>query len=172
MCKNEERKRYSQERNKMKKLKEDIKDNLLINHAKGQIKKKEKELLKTTSWIKTRHLSNIVKEHCSVLLDALINEDYDFSFKEEKFIIDKIIDYSFEKGADLLGSKADRQTIKPLLQVNSYVIFAELMKGLYCDRSKKTISYSIDKELNNIQEQIDKQCSIEKILEEKITEYA
>lgn len=155
----------------MKKIKKEIKNSLLIQHTKNQIKKQEKQLLKTTPWIKTRHLSNIVKNHCSVLLDSLLNdEDYGFTFEENKFIVDKIISYSFEKGANLLGTKADRQTIQPLLQVNSYVMFEELVKGLCCDKSKKTISFSIDKELNSIQEQIDTEGSIEKILEEKITE--
>lgn len=154
----------------MKKIKKEIKNSLLVQHAKNQIKKKEKDLLKTTSWIKTRHLTNIVKQHCSVLLETLLNEGYNFSYEKNKFIIDKIISYSFEKGANLLGTKADRETIQPLLQVNSYVMFEELIKGFKDNKSQKTISFSIDKELNNIQEQIDEAGSIEKILEDRIAE--
>lgn len=154
----------------MRFISKEIKNHFLIHYAKKKIKLKEKQLLKNNPWIKVKHLSNIVKSHCSVLLETLFSTEYSFSFRENKFILDKIIDYSFDKGSSFLGTNTDMKSIKPLLQVNSYIMFEELIKGLISNKSNKTISFSIERELNKIQEQIGPDSTIEKILEETISE--
>ncbi len=154
----------------MRFISKEIKNHFLIQYAKKKIKLKEKQLLKNIPWIKVKHLSNIVKSHCSVLLETIFDSESGFSFRENKFILDKIIDYSFDKGSSFLGTNTDMKNIKPLLQINSYIMFEELINGLISKKSTKTISFSIERELNKIQEQIGPDSTIEKILEETISE--
>lgn len=153
----------------MQNTKQKIKNYLLIQHTKKEFDRRQNRLPKSISWIQKKHLSNTVRTHCSVLVDALINQDYGFGYRENKFIVDRIIKYSFEKGANLLLANNKVKTIKPFLQLNSFIMYETLVNGIVEKKPKRAISYNITKELTHVQEKIDSEVSIEQILEEKIS---
>lgn len=153
----------------MQELKRNLKNYLLIRYAKKKLIKKNNKLSKNIPWIKRKHLSNTIQGHCSVLVDSLINQSCELRFKENKFIIDKIFKYSLEKGENLLHANGQIKIIKPYLQLNSFIVYDEIINGIKEKKSKKTIIFNIEKQLAEIQEKIDSDIDAEQILQEKIS---
>ena len=54
------------------------------------------------------------------------------------------------------------------MQLNSYIVYDEIMKGIASYKNKKAIKFNIEKQLSQIQEKLDAKVSIEEILQEKI----
>ena len=56
------------------------------------------------------------------------------------------------------------------MQLNSYIVYDEIIKGLKSDKNKKTIKFNIEKQLSEIQEQMDSKVSMDELLQQVITE--
>lgn len=153
----------------MQDLKRNLKNYLLIKYAKKKLTQKNNKLSKNIPWIKRKHLTNTIESHCSVLLDSLINKSCDIPLKQNKFIIDKILKYSCEKGENLLHANGQVKMIKTLLQLNSYIVYDEIINGFTEKKSKKTIIFNIEKQLSDVQEKIESDIDAEQILQEKIS---
>ena len=150
----------------MTNLKEEIKNYLLLNYTKSRMEKSEHELSKKISWIHRQGLINTIHTHCNVLLQSLIDQNEISSFRERKFIIDSIFKYTFLKGEDLLKANKRIKDIKPYMQLNSYIVFDEITRGIKENRAKKSIIFNIEKQLSDVQEKIDSKMSVEELLEE------
>ncbi len=151
----------------MTNLKEEIKNYLLLNYTKSRMTKSEQELSKKISWIQRQSLINTIHTHCSVLLQTLFEQNVISSFRERKFIIDSIFKYTFLKGEDLLKANKRIKDIKPYMQLNSYIVFDEITRGLKENRAKKSIIFNIEKQLSDVQEKINSKMSVEELLEER-----
>ena len=151
----------------MTNLKEEIKNYLLLNYTKSRMTKSEQGLSKKISWIQRQSLINTIHTHCSVLLRSLLDQNAISSFRERKFIIDSIFKYTFLKGEDLLKANKRIKDIKPYMQLNSYIVFDEIVRGLTENRTKKSIIFNIEKQLSDVQEKIDSKMSVEELLEER-----
>lgn len=149
-------------------LRKSIENHLIVKYLKNKFRAKERQLAKHAPWIKRQHLTKIVKGHCNVLIASLLNEEQKFSFREKKFIIDKILDFCFEKGLSNLKVNSKIKEIKPLLHINSYIIYEEFLKGIQENKNTKNINFNINKELTLVQEKIAKSNCVEEILDEKI----
>ena len=55
------------------------------------------------------------------------------------------------------------------MQLNSYVVYDEIQKGISANISKRAIKFNIEKQLSDIQERMDSKINIEEILQEKIS---
>ena len=152
----------------MNSIKTKLKNKFLIMYLKHRFNVKNRLLSKNISWIKRQHLNKLVKEHCNALMQVLLNDTQDFSFSEKKFIVDNILNTSFEKGLIHLKANAKIDRIRPILHLNSYIIYEEFAKGVVARRSKKNIGYSINRELMMVNEEIARKASANGILEEKI----
>lgn len=153
----------------MQNLERRLKNYFLIKYAQKKLKNKENKLSKEIPWIKRKHLSNTVYDHCNVLLDALINKGCNFSFRESKFIVDKILKYSYERGENLLRANQRTKAVKPYLQLNSYIMYEEIINSINENKSKKAISFNIEKQLSQIQEKIKSDDDVERVLNETLT---
>ncbi len=151
----------------MTNLKEEIKNYLLLNYTKSRMTKSEQGLSKKISWIQRQSLINTIHTHCSVLLRSLLDQNAISSFRERKFIVDSIFKYTFLKGEDLLKANKRIKDIKPYMQLNSYIVFDEIVRGLTENRTKKSIIFNIEKQLSDVQEKIDSKMSVEELLEER-----
>lgn len=151
----------------MTNLKEEIKNYLLLNYTKSRMTKSEQGLSKKISWIQRQSLINTIHTHCSVLLRSLLEQNAISSFRERKFIVDSIFKYTFLKGEDLLKANKRIKDIKPYMQLNSYIVFDEITRGLNENRAKKSIIFNIEKQLSDVQEKIDSKMSVEELLEER-----
>lgn len=152
----------------MSEIKTAIENRILVMYLKHKFNVKNRQAAKNVSWIKRQHLNKIVKEHCNALMSALLNDGKRFSFGEKKFIINRILNSAFEKGLSHLKSNSQINMIKPMLHLNSYVIYEEFAKGVEAKRSKKNIKFNINKELTIINEEVTKKASAEVVLEELI----
>jgi len=152
----------------MNNIKTDIENSILIMYLNYKFNIKNYQASKKISWIKRQHLTKLVKEHCNVLMQELLNDKQDFSFMDKKFIVDKILNTSFEKGLGHLKANAQINMINPILRLNSYVIYEEFTKGVMARRSMKNIKYNINKELTIVSEEIAKRASAKQVLEERI----
>lgn len=152
----------------MNKIRTNIENRVLVMYLKHRFNIKNRQAAKNISWIKRQHLTKLVKEHCNALMQVLLNDKQDFSFREKKFIVDNILNTSFEKGLSHLKANAQINMIEPMLHLNSYIIYEEFTKGVVARRSKKNIGYNINKELTIVSEQIAKKASVKKVLEERI----
>lgn len=152
----------------MNSIKIDIENKLLVMYLKHRFNIKNHQATKNISWIKRQHLTKIVKEHCNALMHVLLNDKQEFSFGEKKFIVDNILNASFEKGISHLKANAQINSIKPILHLNSYIIYEEFAKGIVAKRSKKNVKYNINKELMMVSEEIAKKASVEELLAKKI----
>lgn len=152
----------------MNSIKVEIKNRVLVMYLKHRFKVKSSQVSKNISWIKSQHLAKLVKEHCNALMQVLLNDKQDFSFREKKFIVDNILNTSFEKGLSHMKANAQINMIKPMLHLNSYIIYEEFTKGVIARRSKKNIGYNINRELTIVSEEIAKKSSVEEVLDQRI----
>ena len=58
--------------------------------------------------------------------------------------------------------------IKSYMQLNSYIVYEEIRKGIETNKNRRAIKFNIEKQLSDIQERIDSKVSIEDILQERI----
>ncbi len=152
----------------MSEIKTEIENRLLVMYLKYRFNIKNRQAAKNISWIKRQHLTKIVKEHCNALMSGLLNDGKRFSFGEKKFIIKSILNTAFEKGLSHLKSNSQINLIKPMLHLNSFVIYEEFAKGVEAKRSTRNIKFNISKELTIINEEVAKMSSAEAVLEELI----
>lgn len=150
----------------MKNVKENFKKYMLVKYAEAKLKECNNHISKSIPWIQRKSLSNTIEIHCKVLLNTLINSNGKQSLRENKYILDSILDYTLKRSENLLKSNKKAKDIKSYMQLNSYIIFDEIAKGLASGQSKKTIKFNIEKHLAEIQENIDSKISPAKILEE------
>lgn len=153
----------------MKDLKRNLKNYLLIKYAEKKLTKKNDQLSKSIPWIKRKHLSNTIQTHCAVLLDSLLNNGQGLSFRENKFIIDSLLKYTLIKGENLVKATGQTKSIKPFMQLNSFIVYDEIIKGISEKKSQKTIIFNIEKQLSEIQEQLDSDINAEELLQKKIS---
>lgn len=152
----------------MNELKENIKKYLLVKYAETRVSESSRHLSKSIPWIQRKSLTNTIEEHCRVLLNTLINESERQSFRLNKFVVDSILKYTLGKSENLLKSNRKAKDIKSYMQLNSYIVYEEIKKGLESNKNRKAIRFNIEKQLSDIQERIDSKVSIEEILQEKI----
>ena len=148
----------------MRELKENIKKHLLIKYAQSKLKECNSHISKSIPWIQRKSLSNTIETHIKVLLDNLINKSETQSLRENKYIVDSILKYTLNRSENLLKVSKKVKDIKSYMQLNSYIVFNEIAKGINNHQSKKAIKYNIERELSNIQESIDSKISPEDIL--------
>ncbi len=150
-------------------LKEKIKKSLLIKYTEKKMHDCCSHLSKSIPWIQRQSLSNTIETHCKVLLNSLINKSEMQSFRQNKYIIDSIFKYTLGKSENLLKSNKKAKDIKAYMQLNSFIVFDEISKGILNNKNKQAIKFNIEKELSDIQEKIDLKMNIEEILKEKIS---
>jgi len=153
----------------MNELKENFKKYLLIKYAKARLNESNNHLSKSIPWIQRKSLSNTIETHCRVLLNTLINDSGKQSLRRNKFIIDSILKYTLGRSENLLKSNRKAKDIKSYMQLNSYIVYDEIIKGLASNKNKKAIRFNIEKQLSEIQEKIDSKVSLDEILEERIS---
>ncbi len=152
----------------MNELKENIKKYLLVKYAETRVNECSSHLSKSIPWIQRKGLTNTIQTHFRVLLNALINGNEKQSFRQNKFIVDSILKYTLGKSENLLKSNKKAKDIKTYMQLNSFIVYDEIMKGVSTNKSKKAIRFNIEKQLSDIQERMDARTSLEEILKEKI----
>lgn len=153
----------------MNKLKENIKKYLLVKYTESKIKKCNNQLAKSIPWIQRKSLCNTIETHYRVLLNTLLNESEYQSFRQNIFIVDSIMKYTLKRSANLLKTNKKVKDIKSYMQLNSYIVYDEISKGLLNNKNKRTIRFNIEKHLSQIQERIDTRTNIEDLLQEQIT---
>ena len=55
------------------------------------------------------------------------------------------------------------------MQLNSFIVFDEITKGIAANKNKKAIRFNIEKQLSDVQEKMDSKMSIEELLQERIS---
>ena len=116
-------------------LTENIKKYLLVKHTEAKLKKCREEIEKNVPWIQRKNITNTVETHCKVLLNALLNEKQ--SLRRNKYIVDSILKYTIEKSEPVLKSHKKNSDFKTYMQINSYIVFDEIVKGLASNKNKK-----------------------------------
>ena len=99
----------------------------------------------------------------------MINKQGRHSFRENKFIVDSIFKYTLGKSENLLKSNKKAKDIKSYMQLNSYIVYDTINKGISENKNKKSIIFNIEKQLSEIQEEIDSKKSIDEILQSRIS---
>ncbi len=148
-------------------LTENIKKYLLLKHTEAKLKKCREEIEKNIPWIQRKSINNTIETHCKVLLNSLLKEKQ--SLRRNKYIVDLILQYAVEKSETLIKFHKKADEFQTYMQLNSYIVYDEIKKGLSENKNKKTIKFNIEKELSQIQERMDSKVSIEDILQEKIS---
>ena len=143
-------------------LTENIKKYLLVKHTEAKLKKCKEEIEKNVPWIQRKNVANTVETHCKVLLNALLQEKQ--SLRRNKYIVDSILKYTIEKGETVIKAHKKSDDFKTYMQLNSYIVFDEIAKGLADSKNKKTIRFNIEKQLSLVQEKMDLKQSPEEIL--------
>ena len=152
----------------MNELKENIKKYLLVKYAESRVNERCAHLSKSIPWIQRKSLINTIDAHFRVLLNTLINESEKQSLRQNKFIVDAILKYTLGKSETLLKTNKKAKDIKSYMQLNSYIVYDEIMKGLSNNKNRKAIKFNIEKQLLDIQERMDSKESIEELLQERI----
>jgi hypothetical protein len=152
----------------MNELKENIKKYLLVKYAETKMKECSNRLSKSIPWIQRKSLTNTIETHCKVLLNTLVNGCEKQSFRQNKFIVDSILKYTLGKSENLLKSNKKAKDIKSYMQLNSFIVYDEIMKGISSNKNKRTIKFNIEKQLSEVQERMDSKMTIDEILKEKI----
>lgn len=152
----------------MNELKENIKKYLLVKYAESKLNQSNNHISKSIPWIQRKSLANTIETHCRILLNTLINQSGKQSLRQNKFIIDSILRYTLGRSINLLKTNKKAKDIKSFMQLNSYIVYDEIMKGIASNKTKRTIKYNIEKQLSQIQERMDSKISIDEILQEKI----
>lgn len=153
----------------MNEIKENIKKYILVKYAETRLNECNRHLSKTIPWIQRKGLMNTIDTHCRVLLDTLINKTERQSFRLNKFIVDSILKYTLGKSENLLKSNRKTKDIKSYMQLNSYIVFDEIMKGVASNKNRKAIMFNIEKQLSDVQERLDSKAGIEELLQERIS---
>lgn len=153
----------------MNELKDSIKKYLLIKYAQSRLNMSNNYMSKSIPWIQRKSLSNNIESHCRVLLNSLINQCGEQHLRRNKFIIDSIFKYTLGRSENLLKSNKKAKDIKSYMQLNSFIVYDEIMKGLAEKKNKKAITFNIEKQLSELQERIDSKTGIEEILNERIS---
>lgn len=154
----------------MNTLKDSFKRYLLIKYTQSKLIKCKKELSKNLPWIQGKSLFNTINTHMYVLLDTLFNNSNKQCLRQNKFIVDSIFKYTLERSEDLLKSNKKPKDIKSYMQLNSYIVYDEIKKGIEEHKNQKTIKFNIEKQLSEIQEKMDsKENTIDEILQSVIS---
>lgn len=151
----------------MNELKESLKKYLLVKYASARVDECNRHLSKSISWIQRKSLANTIETHCKVLLNTLINESEKQSLRRNKFIVDSILKYTLGRSESLLKSNKKAKDIKSYMQLNSYIVYDEIMKGLAANKNKRAIRFNIEKQLSEVQEKMDLKVNLDEILREK-----
>lgn len=150
-------------------VKESLKRYFLIKYAEAKLNKCNHSISKSLPWIQRKSLSNTIETHCKVLLNSLLNNCDNQSFRQNKYIIDSILKYTLIKSENLLKSNKKVKDIKSYMQLNSYIVYDEIIKGISENKNKKSINYNIEKNLSSLQERIDSKTDINEILKQTIS---
>lgn len=149
-------------------LTDSLKKYLLIKHTQSKLKEYNKRISKTVPWIWRKGLMNNIETHCDVLLNSFLNTDEKQPFKTSKYIIDSILKYNIERSEKLIQANKKIKNMKSFMQLNSYIIFDEIMKGLAEHKNKKAIDFNIRMQLLLAQEKINTTFNVDAVLNEKI----
>ncbi len=152
----------------MENIKNEIKKFILVKYAENNLNKCNTKLAKSLSWIQRKSLINTITMHCKVILNALINQNGNISLRKNTFLIDSIIKYTLGRSENIIKSNRKAKDIKSFMQLNSYIVYDEIVKGYTFGKNKKTIGFNIDKKLSELQEKIDSKTNIEDLLKETI----
>ena len=150
----------------MSMIKENIKKYLTVKYAQSKLNNCSKHLSKSIPWIQRKSLSNTIETHCRVLLNTLINQNNKQSIRLNKFIIDSVLKYTLSKSENLLKTNKKAKDIKSFMQLNSYIVYDEIIKGINENRTKRSIKFNIEKHLSEIQEKLNSDITIEEIMNE------
>ena len=150
----------------MSELKENIKKYLLIKHTEAKIREYNKRIAETLPWIWRKGIINNMETHCNVLLNSLLNQEKKQKYRQTKYIIDSILKYNIERSETILKSSKKIKNIKKFMQLNSYIIFEEISKGILEHKKKNAIDFNIRTQLSLIQEKINKASNVETVLDE------
>ncbi len=153
----------------MKNFKDCIKDYAIIKYAEVKLKQSTDHMSKKLPWIQRKSLLNTIHTHCAVLLDSMINNQGRHSFRQNKFIVDSIFKYTLQKSENLLKSNKKAKDIKSYMQLNSYIVYDAISKGFAENKNKKSIIFNIEKQLSEVQEEMDAKKSIEDIIQSRIS---
>ena len=153
----------------MREIKENIKKYLLVKYADTRLNECTTHLSKSIPWIQRKSLINTIETHFKVLLNSLINQERQQTLRLNKFIVDLILKYTLGKSESMLKTTKNAKDIKTYMQLNSFIVFDEVRKGVSLNKNKRTIKFNIEKQMSEIQEKINSKVSMEEILEEKIT---
>ncbi len=151
-------------------LSDNLKKYLLIKYTQSKLTQSKKMLFKTLPWIQSKSIFNTINKHLNILLNSLLSTSDRQSLRQNKFIVDSIFKYTLERSENLLKSNKHAKDIKSYMQLNSYIVYDEIIKGLKSDKNKKTIKFNIEKQLSEIQEQMDSKVSMDELLQQVITE--
>ena len=144
----------------MNELRNDIKKYLLVKYAKNRLMECNNQISKAIPWIQRKNFLDTIDTHCRTILNSLINENEQQSLRRNKYIIDTILKYIINRSTN---------DIKSYMQLNSYIVYDEIQKGISANKSKRAIKFNIEKQLSDIQERMDSKISIDEILQEKIS---
>ena len=153
----------------MNELKNDIKKYLLVKYAKNRLMESTNQISKAIPWIQRKNFLDTIDTHCRTILNSLINENEQQSLRRNKYIIDTILKYIINRSESILKISRKTNDIKTYMQLNSYIVYDEIQKGLEANKSRRAIKFNIEKQLSDIQERMDSKVSIEEILQEKIS---
>ncbi len=154
----------------MNKLTNSFKRYLLTKYTENKLRNCKKELYKNLSWIQGKSLFNTINSHIKVLLNCLFSGMQEQSLRENKFIVDSIFKYTLERSENLIKSNHKTKDIKSYMQLNSYIVYDEITKGLEARNSRQIIRFNIEKQLHGIQEKINSKVTMQEILENVIAQ--
>ena len=154
----------------MNKLTNSFKRYLLTKYTENKLRNCKKELYKNLSWIQGKSLFNTINSHIKVLLNCLFSGMQEESLRENKFIVDSIFKYTLERSENLIKSNHKTKDIKSYMQLNSYIVYDEITKGLEARNSRQIIRFNIEKQLHGIQEKINSKVTMQEILENVIAQ--
>lgn len=153
----------------MREIKNNLKKYLLIKYAENKLNKCSENISKSLPWIQRQSLINTIKTHCKVLVNTLINQNDNQSLRINKYIVDSIFQYTLGKSENLLKTNKKAANIKTYMQLNSFIVYDEIRKGIASNKNRKAIRYNIEKQLSDIQDRINSKENIEDILNNRIT---
>ncbi len=152
----------------MKDLKDNIKKYLLVKHTQSRLKEYNKRISKTIPWIWRKGLMNNIETHCNVLLNSLLNSEEKQTYRKNKYIVDSILKYNIERSEKIIQANKKIKNIKSFLQLNSFIIFDEITKGLAEHKNKNAIDFNIRMQLLLAQEKINSSFNVDDVLNDKI----
>lgn len=152
----------------MKELKENIKKYLLVKHAQAKLKEYNDHISKSIPWIQRKSLTNNIETHIKVLVNSLINDCDSQSLRRNEYIVDSILEYTLGRSENMIKANKKAKDIKSYMQLNSYIVFDEISKGLTNNQDKKTIKFNIEKTLSIVQERLNSDTTPEEVLDELI----